>query len=171
MTWDPLAQPVDYILLAGEKSPGLADVRMADSPRRWDERNGYGLSGATVVYRGAGLSHFSVFLRLYSQTDWANWHDWKRLVDKPPVGKRPRAQDIWHPLLEDLEIKSVVVEDVLQADQTDDGEWTIEIKFIQFRRPVFALAKPEASTATPADPVEAQIGELTKQVQQLAGPP
>lgn len=171
MVWDPLTQPIDYILLAGKKSPGLATVTLADSPRRWDERNGYGLSGATVVYRGAGLSHFSVTLRLFTVQDWADWRAWKSLTDKPPLGKRPRSLDIWHPLLEDLEIKSAVVENVLQPDQTGDGEWTIEIKFIQFRQPKFALAKPEGSTATPVDPVEQEIGQLTSQFQTLAGPP
>jgi hypothetical protein len=183
MSWDPISRPQDYILLASEKSPGLAEIVGANSPRKWDERKGYGFSGAIVVFRGLGLSHFSVKLRLYTQIDWDNWHDWKRLVDKPPPPtpakgdggssgfKRPRGMDIQHPLLADLGIHSVVVEDVLVPDQTDDGEWTIEIKFIEFRQPVFALSKPVAAQATPVDPDQAEIGRLNDQANSLAGPP
>ena len=46
----------DYIVLAGQRSPGLAVVRGSDSPRKWDVRNGYGFSGATIVYTGLGLA-------------------------------------------------------------------------------------------------------------------
>ncbi len=166
--WNPIDEPVDYILLAGKRSPGLADVTGANSPRNWDKRKGYGLMGAIAVFHGMDLSTFTVKLRLYSLQDWADWHQWKALVDKPPVGKRPRSLDIVHPLLDELGIKSVVVEDVSQPEQTDHGEWTIEIKFLQWRAPVVRLAKPEGSTATPVDPVEQEIGKLTDQFQRLA---
>lgn len=168
MSWDPITKPVDYILLSGKRSPGLAEVTGATSPRRYDERRGYGLSGATVVFRGIGLTRFTVKLRLYTEIDWADWDAWKPLIDRPPVGTRPRSLDIWHPHLEALEVKSCVVEDVAQPEQTADGEWTIELKFIQYRRPVLALAKPEGSKAAPVDPVDQRIEQLTKQFQDLA---
>lgn len=175
MTWDPITQPVDYIDLGGQRSPGLAEVVGASSPRKWDERRGYGLSGAIVVFRGIGLARFSVKLRFYTPEDWAGWYAWKPVVDRPPLGTRPRALDIWHPLLEAQQITKVVVEDVGQPEQTDDGEWTVEIKFIEYRRPKIALAKPEGSQATPADPMEAEILRLNELVldlkHQLAGPP
>jgi hypothetical protein len=168
MTWNPLDEPVDYIVLAGKKSPGLADVVGANAPRRWDERKGYGLSGAVLIYRGLALSQFSVRIRLYTTADWDAWSTWKALVDKAPLGTRAKAMDITHPFLEALGIVSVVVDDVLQPEQTGDGEWTIEIKFREYRGHTFTLSKPEGSTATPADPVEAEIGRLTDQFQRLA---
>jgi hypothetical protein len=168
VAWNPVEQPVDYILLSGQKSPGLADVDGASSPRKWDERAGYGLSGSTIVFTGLGLAKFSVRLRFYTVEHWAAWDAWKELVAKPPVGRRPRALDIWHPHLEELGIKSVVVEDVLQPKQTADGEWTVEVKFIQFRLPKLTLAKPEASQAKPTDPYDQVIDGLVNQVQELA---
>lgn len=168
MSWDPITSPVDHIELAGKRSPGLCEVIGAGSPRKWDERRGYALSGATVVFRGIGLARFTVRLRFYTPEDWAAWYAWKPLVDKPPLGKRPSALDIWHPLLEAQAIKKVVVEDVGQPDQTEDGEWTVEIKFIEFRRPQIALAKPEGSKATPADPVEREIERVDAENKTLA---
>lgn len=168
MAWDPLSSPVDYFLLANQKSPGIAELVGASSPRKWDERGGYGLSGSTVVFRGVGLSRFSFKIRLYTEQDWSDWFAWKPLVDRPPLGERPKALGISYPLLEQLGVTAVVVEEVSQAEQTNPGEWTITIKFIEFRKPKVALAKPEGAKATPADPVDVVIEQLSNQVKELA---
>jgi hypothetical protein len=169
MTFNPLDEPVDYILLANQKSPGIAVVEAASSPRQWDERKGYALSGARVVFKGIGLARPIVTLRLLTTEDWDAWHQWRPLVQRPPVGVRARAQDIWHPILEDLGIVSVVVEDVSQPRQVADGEWNIEIKFIEFRRPVFTLETIGSSdTAEPQDEGEQLIEAWGNQNQVLA---
>ncbi|MEM9075159.1 MAG: hypothetical protein AAGE52_42065, partial [Myxococcota bacterium] len=112
MTFNPIAAPIDHILLANRRSPGVAIVTNANSPRRWDERKGYAQSGARVVFRGIGLARPIVTLRLTEQQHWDDWHAWRELVQRPPIGSRARALDIWHPILEDQDIKAVVVEDV-----------------------------------------------------------
>lgn len=160
--WDPIVAPCDYILLSGSRSPGIAEVRGASSPRAWDEREGFGISGSFSVFKGRRLAHFSVVLKLYSADDWAAWYEWKPIVDKLPTrrggsGKDSGVLDIWHPLLEALDVKAVAVAEVMQPDQTGDGEWSIEIKFIEFRHPKVTLAKPEASEADPVDPVEEEV--------------
>lgn len=174
MTWDPLGEPVapetptrpgigDQIWLAQQWSPGLCEITGANSPREWEERKGYGWSGALVIFKGIGLARFSVKLKLYTAADWRDWSLFKPLVDKPPLGKRPRALDIWHPLLVDQGIYAVVVEDLGQPEQTNDGEWTIELKLVEYRFPKFGLAKPDGAAATPVDPYEQYIEKLTKQ--------
>jgi len=169
VAWDPITDPIDYVLIKGRKSPGLADVAGASNPENWDERRGYGFSGATIIYTGAGLANFSVTLRLYTEQDWADWNAWKELVAKPPTTRIPKALDIWHPLLEDLGIKSVVVKERHQPEQTDDGVWSVKIDFKQSRRRKFTLVKPEGSEATSDDPVDKLIENLSAQVQELAG--
>jgi hypothetical protein len=168
MAANPITTPVDYILLSNQRSPGLAEVSAANSPRMWDERRGFALSGSRVVFRGIGLAYPIVTLRLFSDQDWKDWHQWKPLVQRPPIGERAHAMDIWHPFLEDLGITSVVVQDVLQPRQTADGEWSIDIKFIEFRRPTLMLEIPEASEERSDDPVDQTIERLTAQVQELA---
>jgi len=168
MTFNPELAPVDYILLANRRSPGLAVVNAASSPRKWDERKGYALSGARVIFRGIGLARPIVTLRFLSSQDWLDWHAWRDLVQRPPLGVRARALDIWHPILEDLGIVSVVVEDVLQPKQVADGEWNVDIKFIEYRRPVFTLESIGSSQERSTDPVDRYIEALTSQVQALA---
>ena len=171
MSWNPLEHPVDKATIGGQLTPGLCELVGADSPRGWDERQGYGLSGATVFFTGIKLSHFSIKLRLYTTQDWEDWHTFKPVVDKPPIGKRPRSLDCAHPLLEDLGIRSIVIENVGAPEQTDDGEWTVELKVIEFRRPKFTMARPEGSTATPVDPIEQQIQAYADKITELLAAP
>jgi hypothetical protein len=170
MTWDPIRNPVDYILLNDKKSPGIAEVIGAGSPRKLKKLEGYAFSGGFVLFRGNQLAEFSVDLRLYTEQDWADWYAWKPLVDRVPVGEKAKALSIWHPHLEDLKIAGVLVSDVSQPKQTGDGEWTITIKFCEWRQPKRELGKPDAAKPVVLDPVEQKIEALTNQYNALAGP-
>lgn len=164
MTFDPIRSPVDYILLAGQRSPGIAEVHGASSPRRWDERKGYAQSGSLVVFRGVGLARFRVLLTLLTEDDWSAWHEWRDLVQRPPIGERARAKDIWHPILEDLGIASAVVEDVLQPEQDDKGEWVIEIRFIEHRMPVPRIESITASETEQLTGLDLEIETNRRQI-------
>lgn len=159
--WNPITEPQDWVDFAGQQTPGIAEVIGASSPRKWDERDSYAISGAFLVFHGKQLAHFIVRLRLYSVEDWSDWHAFRPFIAPVPRRGRPaKAIDITHPILAELGIRSVVVEDILQPEQTADGEWTIDIKLIEFRAPVFTAAKADGAKATPADPEDQQLTEL-----------
>lgn len=165
--WCPLTEPIDYVTFAGHRTPGVAEITGAGTPRRWDERESYGFSGAFVVYHGQNLSHFSVNVRLITEQDWLDWYTFKPIVDRVPLGKLQRPFDIVHPLLGMLGIHSAVVEDVGQALQVEDGIWQIEIKCIEYRSPRYALAAAQGAQATPDDPEAARVEEQWRQVHAL----
>lgn len=175
MTFRPLTEPVDYIVLAGQRSPGLAVIEGVDTPRNFVERRGFGISFATLRFRGVGLAHFKVVLKLYSDDDWDDWHEWKRLVARPSLESRPQPGaivprltapplDIDHPILADLGITAVVIENVLQPIQTGDGEWSIEIRMGEYRAPIVAL---ETTTGARTDNDNAE-NAIAAQSQQIA---
>jgi hypothetical protein len=168
MSFDPFKAPIDYVLLAGRRSPGIAELERAGSPRTWDERKGFGLSGATTIFRGVRLAHFILKLRLYTSEQFAEWATFSEIVKKPPLGERPKQLEIWHPILEDLGITACGVEDVKQPVQTRDGEWTIEIPLIEYRKLTPALSRPDGAQARPVDPVDQHIEQLAAQVQALS---
>lgn len=174
---NPIETPdeFDYIILAGKMSPGLCDVSGAASPRDWDVRKGYGLSGATVVYTGDGLAEFTVRLFLWESTHFQAYSTWKTLIKKTAPNVKPRAMDIQHPYLADLEITSVVVADTLQMQQPTPGLWTKDIKFKQYKKPLPQISKPtDNSMSKPNEPIaqtdaEKQIAALVAQVKALNG--
>jgi hypothetical protein len=167
MSFNPITEPIDTVDFAGQKTPGLAEIRGAGTPRRWDEAESVGFSGAFLTYHGQKLSHFSVVLRLMTTADFAAWDAFYPLVKKVPLGKRQKPLDITHPITANLGISSVVVEDVLQPEQVEDGIWQVEIQLIEYRSPRLALAAAQGSQADPADPEDAIIEENRRQIDAL----
>lgn len=172
---NPLDNPrlYDYFKLSGQKSPGLCDVTGANAPRNWDIRNGYGLSGATIVYTGDGLAKFTIRLFFWETAHFDAWVKFRRLLKKPPRGVRPKAMDISYPSLEELEITSVVVEDELIWTQSQPGLFVKDIKFGQYRAPLPTVGKPDGSQSKANEPtaqtaVEKTIEALTKQAKELS---
>ena len=168
MTFRPLTEPVDYVVVAGEKTPGIAEITGAAVPFKYDERKGYGLSGAYSVFRGRQLAKPTLTIRLYSDDDWDGWEAFLPTVRTPPNARRPRALEIQHPILEDQGITAVTVTELGQPEQTGDGEWTIVIKLLEYRRPRRALATPDgtedgAGTST-IDRLNAQNAALQAQL-------
>jgi hypothetical protein len=158
MTWSPLSKPTDKAEVNGVATPGYCEVLGANSPRKWDEQQGYGYSGAWLIYHGNALCHFSLSLRLFDDQDWIDWDKFRPLVTRtPPLRGRPKAMSIVHPVLDQVGVLSMVVEDVLAPVHTGAGEWTIDIRCIEWRAPKIALAKPDAPAVTENDPVEAEI--------------
>lgn len=176
MTHDPIRSPVDYVELAGARTPGIAWIEGASSPRSWDVRKGYGVSGATVVFKGVPPAAFKLMIVLTTPEDWDAWHAWRPIVARPPTPDgtatarplRPAALDIVHPIPNDLGIRSVVVTDVKQPVESDPGKWTIEIGLLEFRAPVRALVRPTGSDNVPTPDRDPVIEGLTAQLNALA---
>jgi hypothetical protein len=167
--WDPIRQPADKIKLSGVYSPGICEILGAGSPRTWDEQSGPGWSGGLLIYHGIKLSHFTVLLHMYELQDWADWQKFRPLLLRPPLGSRPRTHTIWHPLLTEVNISACVVEDVRAPQQIQDGEWIIDVSFIEARMPKQgAPIKPEGADAAQTDPREETIERLTGVRDELA---
>jgi hypothetical protein len=169
MPFNPNTTPIDYVLLGGSPSPGVAVVRGDGPEHLWDKRRGPGLSGAVPVFTGLDLGEFTVELTLSTNEDWEDWAEWKELVQRVPYGKRPRALDIWHPWCEMHGIRACVVRQPAFPEDLGDGRWKITIKLLEYRKITLALAKPEAAAADkPTDPVDQLIERLSNQVQELS---
>ncbi len=166
----------DYIMLGGQQSPGLATPVKAGSPRNWDKRAGYGLSGATLVYTGDDLSEFDVIIDLWEDAHWSEWATFaKKVLTKPPIGTRPMALGIQHPLLSmaPLNITEVVVKDVYQFEQDEFGMWTGGIAFSVYRAPKPVLGKPLGAIPSVQKPIptahDAADVEISRLLTELKG--
>jgi len=160
MAFHPLRRPEDTVVLAGREVPGLVEIKGLSAPRDWDERRSYGMIGARLRYLGQKLSRFSLVVRLYTPEHWDAWRDFSELVRRlpPPDGRllssstatipqlmralygRANPLRIRHSLLEEYRVRQVVVEDVTQPSVDEAGVWTIEIKLIQYEKPLRVLS-------------------------------
>lgn len=171
---------IDSIMLGGKRSPGLAVITGASIPRKWDIQQGYGFSGAVVIYTGDDVAKFTVRITLWLEEHYEEWLTFSNSVlAKPPKGQRPKALGIKHPLLNlaPLFISEVVVEDVTQLEQTEDDKWIAEIRLIQYRKPMPMLGKPNTSIdpaappkPTAEDAADREILKMLAQVDELSRP-
>lgn len=140
----------------GQWSPGVCEVAGAGTPRDWDIRKGYGFTGATIIYTGDNVARFDVAIRIWTQTQLDEWREFYRtFLQKPPRNVttvtssspflptvQPKALRISHPVLDELGINDVVVEDVTQFVQIKSGVWELVVKLLQYRAPIAMLGKP-----------------------------
>jgi hypothetical protein len=157
----------DKLTLGGLTSPGKCTIKGLKTPRKIDERDGYGTSGATTVFNGVKCARFSVLFEVVDVTDVIAGRPFFALVKRPPVGIAPLAMQIYHPILAEENIGAVLVVDGGGWDQDDSGLWFRTVEFIEWRKPLPALAAPQAAiptapvdTPAPTNPTETAILEV-----------
>lgn len=160
---------VDSVVLGSLATPGRATVVGAGSPRDWDVRKGYGLSGAFVVYTGESLKPFDVIVDLWEDRHWIEWEVFSKVLEKPRPGVRPVALGIYHPAISrpPLSITEVVVLDVSQFEQVDDGLWSCRITLLPFKKPLPALGKPVAAIPAVAKPAPTAVDAAEIEMQRI----
>jgi hypothetical protein len=168
-TRDLIEHPVDFVLLKGNRSPGIATIEGGELRRRLRERQAFGIAAARVIDQGAQLCPFTVRLVFTTGDDLEKWDEWKRLLVRPAT-RQTVGQDIEHPILADLEIRACLFESRTQLTQDDDGGWSVAILFKEYRRPVPALGAPNSTESAPLDPLERAIAAETDTFAALADP-
>jgi hypothetical protein len=157
------------LLGATVTSPGICEIVGASDGRKWDEQAGFGLSGAALVGGGQKLAHFAIKHTIWEQpsdpfpAQWMDWQMFKPFVSKPIPGVRAPSLGIDHPILADLGISAVVVEDRTQWMQDANGLWTMQIKYIQYRAAQIMSVKAGPGVPPgPAPPTAAQTEDSDK---------
>lgn len=153
----------DTALLANVANPGQIVVTGASSPRKWDEAAGTGTSGASLRWTGDGLAEFDAIVQVWTPEQFDEWDQtWGPLCARTEPGQKPKAYDWRHPATDELKIRSVVVLDLTQWEQVEDGLWQRTVKLKQFRAPKAALGKPVGAetgdtkkTPSPKDELDA----------------
>jgi hypothetical protein len=174
----------EYIMIGGDPSPGKCTIRGANSPRGWDERKGYALSGATLVPTGDELATFEILFEFWDETQIPLWYSYAaKYFDKAvrliPGSLVPKALGIEHPILSapPIRITEVVVVDATQLEQDETNGWSCVVKFKQYRRAKPALSPPDATipaaqkpTPTAQDAADREIQEKLATLKGLLNP-
>jgi hypothetical protein len=169
----------DVFDIGADTCPGQSRIRKLDSPRGWDERAGYALSGATLVPKGDPLAVPVIEVQIWEGEQYAAWLVFAAKYLSEAVKYKPgtttaQALSITHPLLNDppFYITEVVVQNV-SVTQPDDGIFVFAIEFKRYRKPIPALGKPPAALPFAQKPVptaqDRTIDENTKKIAALRG--
>jgi len=170
----------DTITLAGVQPVGKWTYIEGPRVFGWEERKGYGLTGATTVPTGDELVKPRFLWEVFNNLDFIAAKLFRSTYLKKPAAAipgspAPMAMGIYHPELKELGVESVVVKEVSPFVNDGFGLWSCTVLFWQYRKPLPALSKPLASipdVATPRptaqDEQDRQLQLLQAQLQQVA---
>lgn len=177
---------VDYVLLANVPTPGLVDIIRPKASFEYRVNQHPFMTGARITFKHRKLSEFAIRVRCYTTDDLVAFETNIRPLLKQPdsraavldpdsTTKGTKALDIWHPILEDLDIRKAVVKDVGGFEQIEPGVWAVTIEFLEYRGlPKVSLAKVAGSIAAPKSAEELWIQQLSddnaQRYKELAGP-
>lgn len=159
-----------YIVLGALQSPGVATVKGLGSPRNWIIQQGWGFTGATVVFGGKELATFDVDIELWLPEHFIQWNLFATILAPPLPGLAGVALGILHPIVNGPPhgVHEVVVKDVSQPVQNDLGRWTYTIKFLEYKKPLPALSRPIAAIPAVGTPVPTAQTQAEVEMQALA---
>lgn len=160
------------------RSPGVAKITGDGIPRDWDVRGGFGLAGATQVFRGLGLAEFQVAVRVWETEHRDGFENFDTAIEPSLPGQPERVYQIKHPMLALRGISKCVFLNAPFLVPDDDGSSTASYKCRQWRKPLATLLSPTApgdasEKGRAADKYEQRAAEragiLDKKFQQLTG--
>jgi hypothetical protein len=168
----------DYVRIAGMASPGKVTIIGLRRESAIDEREGYGLSGATSVPRGDKLARCTLHFEFWLDSQMTlggptpgsiGWNQYflawfSRVGAGIPGGALPMAVGISHPVLEQFGVTQWLIADRGGLEHDEFGLYWCDIHLKEYRKPLPAPQKPVAaipavSTTQPTaqDALDAQI--------------
>lgn len=163
--------------LSGALTKVPADKTTLSPPklkRNWDVKPGFGVQGSFCVYTGEGLAAFDATFEFWNEEKEALWDQFANTYLSAPVGTRPPALGIYHPILikPPLRIDNVQVTEIEGWSLVSPGKWQTRLSFLQFRAPkpfipvktepvVPAVVKTPPATPKTANDLKIQQG-ITK---------
>lgn len=139
----------DFVVLGAEVTPGIAEVTGFDRPYKWDAKEPKGSSGAETRYQGKGLVKGKIRIKLWLPEHFAAWDAMKAKISPPEGAKSPEALGILHPVPNDNEVFSVVIEKIGGVTAIGSkGLHAVDIELLEYRKPKPSGGSPKPKPAT-----------------------
>jgi len=170
-------QKWDVVRVGQTTSPGICKVGEFKRVNEWDVKKGKGSLGATVTYIARPPAKGSIVFKLWTATHFMAWDTFRLLFQYDPTKRTVQAVDIYHPALADINVNSVVCEEIGNIVHEGNQLYTITVALLEYFPPPKASAvstptgsksnagnTPQGNVADPvADAQQKQIAELMKQ--------
>lgn len=151
MVIDVTSSSLNYLIIEGVRTPGtIVAIDGLEAPYKWDSFPGYGVNGATNIFKGRDIAHPVVTFQLFQFPD--DMIAWDAIIQllKPPTVIAPFIVDVSHPLFAASNIKSFGIEKITFPMPDAQKRWFAKIHFIESRPRTFAAAKPKGSIPSPS---------------------
>lgn len=145
---DPRSPELNYVVVAGVQSPGVAKLTGVKAPYMYDVQPAYGREGAVTIFKGRGIAKPLLTLKFFEPKHFIAWDAFKQLL-KPPTPTKPLVLQMRHPLLTSAGIDAVAVEELGEPERQTNGEWIASIQLIEYRPLKPVLVKPRGSVPSP----------------------
>ncbi len=130
----------------GLVSPGRLRVSGFAQILNWEVRPGYGMTGATTVFRGRGLTPGTLLFEFWNQDQIDEWFVFSKVFDVPqkPLGTR-LALGIAHPILKAIGVETIVMTKMHQIEINQNGLWSVSVEVLEYKAPIKAIVKPRGA--------------------------
>ena len=130
-------------------------IKGAKRAYKWDIQEGFGVQGCVEVYRGWTPQPFSIEFFLWDSELYRAWADFQPVFQYDGT-KRITQQpiNISHPMLANLAIRQVIVEDIGAIEMVDASArmFSVTVSLREFFPPRKIIAAAPADAASTGDP-------------------
>lgn len=156
---NPIDHPevYDVVRIGGVTSPGVikpGGITGFKRAHEWEKKKGKGVRGATLSYVQRPPAEGSITFTLVDRIHFEQWEDFRPQFKYDPTKTNPQAVEIFHPVLADLDIHSVVADSISQLENDGVGEWHCTVELTEYAPP------PKKSTVS--TPTTSVVETLTK---------
>ena len=167
---DPITNPQawDVVKLGQSTSPGVCELSGFKRGHEWDIKKGKGTVGSTITFVARPPAKGSIKFKLWTAAHFDAWATFVALLKYDPTKKAVQAVDIYHPSLADIDITSVVTENIGIIVHEGDGLYSRTVDFIEyFPAPnVSAVSTPTTSQTTQDYTVPGEVAQDVPDAQQ-----
>mgnify|MGYP006273361897 CR=1 FL=1 len=182
---NPITDPRDFdtIVIAGMESPGKCVITSPTRSYAWDVKTGKGAFGSTTTFTGRVPAKFGIEFTFWRKSHFEKWETLytKLRYDPTKIKYNPATRwvsgvsplDIFHAASDQLDINTVVVEEIGGLVHKGKGVWTTSVKFIEYYPPpkISVVSTPAGDTPVSGLPPnlkiaerQSQLGDLVKQL-------
>ena len=164
MSYNPLKTPVDFVLINGMKTPGIARIEGGAERARIQQSPCPGVLGSFVRFVGRELAEFDIVLTFWLPEHWDAWRAFEPIVHVPAFGVFPRiVPTVSHPELAQIRVTAMMIKEYVKPEVSDDGKGIVVLKCLEYRKPIkgfVAPASPDTPKNEPKDAGELRIEAL-----------
>ena len=130
-------------------------IKGAKRSYKWEIQDGLGIQGAVEIYRGWTPQPFSIEFFLWDSELYRAWADFQPVFQYDATKQRTQQPiNISHPMLANLGIRQVIVEDIGAIEMTDASSrmFSVTVSLREFFPPRKIIAAAPADAASTGDP-------------------